>query len=372
MLSLRQVAVTYGPTTAVDRVDLTVPDGRVVALLGPSGCGKSTLLRAVAGLEPVAAGSIRWNGQDLAGVPVHKRGFGLMFQDGVLFPHRTVAGNVSYGLRRSGLSAAEIRARVDDLLDLVGLPGYGERSVPTLSGGEAQRVALARALAPRPRLLLLDEPLAALDRSLRDRLLTDLQVVLEITGTTALFVTHDQSEAFAIADGLAVMRAGRIVQTGSPRAVWSAPADEWVARFVGYSTVLTGPVAERVWAAAETDGIAPAAVETLALRPASLVVDPRGTLTGTVLSMSPRPEGVALSIDLTGCPLGPGGEPAGEQPGEAGDGTGSSGQRAHVRAVGPADLAVTQGDVVRLRFDPAHAAVLSSGDRVGSSGTIDP
>ncbi len=303
MLSLQGVSVDYGALTAVAGVHLTVPDGTVLALLGPSGCGKSTLLRAVAGLEPVGAGSIRWNGQDLAEIPVHKRGFGLMFQDGVLFPHRSVAGNVAYGLRRSGLSAAEIRARVEDLLDLVGLPGYGDRSVPTLSGGEAQRVALARALAPRPRLLLLDEPLAALDRSLRDRLLSDLQLVLQITGTTALFVTHDQSEAFAIADRIAVMRAGRIVQTGTPRAVWSAPADAWVARFVGYSTVLTGPVAGRVWAAADPGGDAngpgrATAVQTLALRPASLVADPRGTLTGTVLSISPRPEGVALAVDL--------------------------------------------------------------------------
>ena len=218
MLTLQALTVRYAGTTAVNEVDLRVDDGQVLALLGPSGCGKSTLLRAVAGLEPVAGGSISWDGRDLAGVPVHRRGFGLMFQDGVLFPHRTVAGNVSYGLARYGHGRADRATRVADLLELVGLAGYGERAVATLSGGEQQRVALARALAPAPRLLLLDEPLAALDRALRDRLLADLRDVLGATGTTALFVTHDQGEAFAVADVVALMDAGRIRQTGAPGA----------------------------------------------------------------------------------------------------------------------------------------------------------
>jgi thiamine transport system ATP-binding protein len=157
MLEIRSVTVTYpgaaGPVTAVSDVSLKVLDGGVLALLGPSGCGKSTLLRAVAGLEPVTAGQICWDGGDLRSVPVHRRGFGLMFQDGVLFPHRDVAGNIAYGLRRAGLNRGEIDSRVGELLELVGLPGFGRRRVATLSGGEAQRVALARALAPGPRLL---------------------------------------------------------------------------------------------------------------------------------------------------------------------------------------------------------------------------
>ncbi len=229
--------------TAVDQVSLTVPDGRVVALLGPSGCGKSTLLRAVAGLEPVRTGTISWDGVDLARIPVHRRGFGLMFQDGVLFPHRSVGQNVGYGLRIAGVRGAAADRRVAELLDLVGLQGFGDRSVTELSGGEAQRVALARALAPRPRLLLLDEPLAALDRALRESLLADLRVILNETGTPAIFVTHDQAEAFAIADRVAVMRAGRLVQTGAPREVWAAPIDEWVAGFVGYPAVIDGTLA---------------------------------------------------------------------------------------------------------------------------------
>ncbi|MET1073862.1 MAG: ATP-binding cassette domain-containing protein, partial [Umezawaea sp.] len=157
MLEIRDAGITFAAdkreTVAVRNVDLDVPDRSVLALLGPSGCGKSTLLRAIAGLEPLTTGRISWDGTDLAGISVHRRGFGLMFQDGVLFPHRDVAGNIAYGLRRTGLPRSEIDSRVGDLLELVGLPGYGSRRVSTLSGGEAQRVALARALAPRPRLL---------------------------------------------------------------------------------------------------------------------------------------------------------------------------------------------------------------------------
>jgi thiamine transport system ATP-binding protein len=229
MLQLHDVTVRYGAATAVRGVSIDVADGEVLALLGPSGCGKSTLLRAIAGIEPLASGRVAWDGVDLARVPIHRRGFGLMFQDGVLFPHRTVAGNVGYGIARRPDAAK----RVADLLEMVGLAGYGGRRVATLSGGEAQRVALARALAPRPRLLLLDEPLAALDRSLRAALLADLDEVLRSTGTTAVFVTHDQAEAFAIADRIALMRTGRIVQIGTPGEVRESPVDPEAARFLG-------------------------------------------------------------------------------------------------------------------------------------------
>lgn len=197
-------------TTAVNGVSLIVPVGTVLALLGPSGCGKSSLLRAIAGLEPLADGSITWNGTDLARIPVHRRGFGLMFQDGQLFAHRSVAGNVEYGLQSQRVPRAQRRAEVARLLELVGLGGYQERPVTTLSGGERQRVALARALAPQPSLLLLDEPLSALDRELRERLAVDVAHILHQTGTTAVFVTHDHDEANTVADRVVRMQAGRL------------------------------------------------------------------------------------------------------------------------------------------------------------------
>ncbi|WP_353709476.1 ABC transporter ATP-binding protein [Cellulosimicrobium sp. ES-005] len=242
-LAVRDVVVRYGGrgaggagtdpgTTAVAGVTLDVAPGEVLALLGPSGCGKSSLLRAVAGLEPVAAGSVAWDGRDLTGVPVHRRGFGLMFQEGQLFPHRDVAGNVAYGI--GGLPRAARDARVAELLDVVGLAGYERRAVATLSGGERQRVALARSLAPRPRLLLLDEPLSALDRGLRERLALDLREALRATGTTAVFVTHDHDEAFTVADRVAVMDAGRLLQVAPPEDLWRAPASRRVAEFLGY------------------------------------------------------------------------------------------------------------------------------------------
>ena len=221
------------PVRAVDDVDLTLPRGRILALLGPSGCGKSSLLRAVAGLEEIAAGTIAWDGADVVRVPVHRRGFGLMFQDGQLFPFRDVAGNVAYGL--AGLPRRERRARVERVLDVVGLRGYGPREVTTLSGGQAQRVALARSLAPRPRLLLLDEPLSALDRALRERLAVDLRRILTDQGTTALYVTHDRDEAEEVADRVGVMEAGRLLRLDAPEALRADPGGEAVARLLGSS-----------------------------------------------------------------------------------------------------------------------------------------
>lgn len=239
-LEVRAARVVYEPdgrsaqpTTAVADVDLVVAPGEIVALLGPSGCGKSSLLRAIAGIEPLAGGSVLWDGRNLAQIPVHKRGFGLMFQDGQLFPHRSVSGNVAYGLRGKMTRTAS-RDRVRELLDLVGLADYGDRPVTTLSGGEKQRVALARSLAPAPSVLLLDEPLSALDRALRERLAVELRAALVATGTTAVFVTHDHDEAFTVADRVAIMSAGRILQIGTPTELWTAPASREVAEFLGY------------------------------------------------------------------------------------------------------------------------------------------
>ncbi|ABL79977.1 MULTISPECIES: ABC transporter ATP-binding protein [unclassified Nocardioides] len=294
MLALDHLSVSYDGVPAVVDATLELADGHVLAVLGPSGSGKSTLLRAVAGLEPAVAGRICWDGADLAHVPTHKRGFALMFQDGQLFNHLTVARNIGYALRlRRTPRAAE---RVAELLALVGLEGYAERLPATLSGGERQRVALARSLAVAPRLLLLDEPLSALDAGLRERLAVDLREILRAAGTTALMVTHDQEEAFAVADRLAVMRAGRIVQQGEIAEVWRAPADPETALFLGYARVLEGSAAAALLQAAGLP-VAPA----VAVRRSALVVADgaeAGPLRGAVVSARATPELIRLVVDV--------------------------------------------------------------------------
>ncbi|MDP2772812.1 MAG: ABC transporter ATP-binding protein [Nocardioides sp.] len=297
-LGLTGVSVDYDGVPAVVDVDLELPAGQVLAVLGPSGSGKSTLLRAVAGLEP-ARGTIAWAGQDLSGTPTHKRGFALMFQDGQLFAHLTVARNVGYALRLR--RAPDTARRVAELLDLVGLTGYDDRLPATLSGGERQRVALARSLAVEPRLLLLDVPLSALDAGLRERLAGELRDILVTAGTTALMVTHDHDEAYTVADRLAVMRAGRLVQSGEIDEVWAAPADPETALFLGYARVLEGAAAHRVLAAA---GLPPAAA--VAVRRSALTVDVshaaagRDALRGVVLSARVTQDQVRLVVDVEG------------------------------------------------------------------------
>ena len=236
-LEVRDAVVRYGDTVAVDGVSVAVSRGTVVGLLGPSGSGKSTLLRAIAGLEPLVSGSVSWEGQDLAGTKVHQRNFGLVFQDAQLFPTMTVGRNIAYGLGR--LAREEQRARVAEMLELVGLPGYEQRRPTELSGGQAQRVALARSLAPSPRALLLDEPLSALDTGLRRRLADDLARILRETHTTAVYVTHDHQEAYTIADSVAVLHEGRLLQLADPEALRSAPASKQVAAFLGYRAFVT-------------------------------------------------------------------------------------------------------------------------------------
>ncbi len=286
-LQVADAVVRYGPVTAVDRVSLEVAPGEVVALLGASGSGKSSLLRAVAGLEPLAAGAVRWDGEDLAGVPVHRRGFVVMFQDGQLFPHLSVAANVGYAL--DGRPRAERDARVADLLDLVGLPGYGPRPVTALSGGQAQRVALARSLAAEPRLLLLDEPLSALDRGLREHLGAVLDETLRATGIPTLYVTHDQDEAFAIADRVAVLSGGRLPQVAEPSVLWRHPAGREVASFLGY-----GPFLDPAQAASL--GL-PGADGVVGVGPDGLVADPAGTPC-PVLEVRARRGGAEVTVAL--------------------------------------------------------------------------
>ncbi len=295
-LEVRDLTVRFGATVAVDHVALEVPTGSVVAVLGPSGCGKSTLLRTVAGLEDPATGSVGFDGQDLAGTPTHRRGFALMFQDGQLFEHLDVGANIAYPLRLRRRPRATRAHRVEELLELVGLAGYAGRLPGTLSGGERQRVALARSLAVEPRLLLLDEPLSALDRGLRERLAADLHDILREAGATAMLVTHDQEEAFAVADRMAVMREGRIVQAGTLDEVWRRPADGWTAEFLGYASVLTGERAARLRQVVGVGGPSDA----LALRRSALRVDPAGPLAAVVEEARVTPDQIRVQLDVAG------------------------------------------------------------------------
>lgn len=227
---------------AVDNVSLAINQGEIVCLLGPSGCGKTTLLRLIAGLELPDSGEVWFEGQDMAPVPPHLRDFGMMFQDFALFPHKNVAENIAFGLKMHGQSEGEIAQRVDEMLALVALPGFGDRDVAQLSGGEQQRVALARSLAPEPRLLMLDEPLGALDRALRERLMLDLRRILKQVGVTSIYVTHDQTEAFAVADHIVLMNAGLIEQLDSPQNVFYRPATQFAARFLGFRNLVPAVV----------------------------------------------------------------------------------------------------------------------------------
>jgi thiamine transport system ATP-binding protein len=235
-LDIDHVTVRHPGATLVslDDVSITVQRGEVLAVLGSSGCGKTTLLRAIAGLTLVTDGRIVLDGRDLGGVPAYRRGIGFMFQDHALFPHLGVGDNVAFGLRIGKMPRARRAERVAEVLEMVGLAGFGSRSISSLSGGERQRVALARTLAPSPLLLLLDEPMGSLDRALRDRLVPELGELIAALGLTALYVTHDHAEAFELADHLVVMDAGRVVQEGTPADVDAAPVSDHVARLLGH------------------------------------------------------------------------------------------------------------------------------------------
>jgi ABC-type Fe3+/spermidine/putrescine transport system ATPase subunit len=236
MLTLQNLMVSYETQPVLRGVDLQVESGEILCLLGPSGSGKSTLLRAVAGLEVVDKGDVAWDGQSVLSLPVHTRDFGLMFQDFALFPHLNVADNVAFGLKMRGVR--DPAAVVCHMLDLVGLKGFERRNVSQLSGGEKQRVALARSLAPHPRLLMLDEPLGSLDAVLRSRLVVELRQIIKRIGVTAIYVTHDQQEAFAIADRIAILNAGMIEQVGEPEVIYWQPATTFCAEFLGLANIL--------------------------------------------------------------------------------------------------------------------------------------
>ncbi len=243
MLRLNGVSHAYGEIVSLRDVSLDVNEGEILCLLGPSGCGKTTLLRIIAGLEHDYDGVIAFNGEDIRAIPAHKRGFGLMFQDFALFPHLSVADNIAYGLKRLGFRRKAIDNQVASLLQRVGLADLDQRDVASLSGGQQQRVALARSLAPNPRLLMLDEPLGSLDAQLRDQLALELRRIVKSTGLSAIYVTHDHREAYAVADRISVMSMGSVRQHDTPRDLYRRPRSEFVARFLGMTNVF--PTSDR-------------------------------------------------------------------------------------------------------------------------------
>jgi spermidine/putrescine transport system ATP-binding protein len=241
-VSLQGVSKRYGSVAALREVSLEVQPGEFLTLLGPSGCGKTTLLRVLAGFETPDAGSLKLSARDVTGVPPHLRPVNTVFQHYALFPHRTVAGNVSFGLEMQRLSRAEIQEKVARALDLVRLSGLGERRVDQLSGGQRQRVALARAVVLEPEVLLLDEPMSALDRKLRQEMQVEVKNLQERLGTTFVFVTHDQDEALTMSDRIAVMSEGRIEQVGTPEALYERPRTRFVAEFLAVRNIITTTV----------------------------------------------------------------------------------------------------------------------------------
>ncbi len=350
MALLEVVSLTkrFGATTALRDVSLAVEPGQIIALLGPSGCGKTTLLRIVAGLDRPDAGSVRFEGRDLDGVPPHRRDFGLMFQDLALFPHLDVAANVAFGLRMRRWPRSRIDDRVRGLLDDVGLAGFGGRSIEELSGGEAQRVALARSLAPAPRLLMLDEPLGALDRALRESLMVELRQVLKSVGVTALYVTHDQEEALAVADRVAVLVDGRLAQVATPAELIDRPASAFVARFLGYRNLLAARVDR------SRDGL-------VIRTPIGAFVMPEGRESGERQATLLVPEDAVTLIDEAPATLGPN-EFAGEIVGRV-----LRGRRARLQVrVGDGEIGLSveasrrllPGDTARFSIDPAALRLL--------------
>ncbi len=238
-LHVTEVTKSFGSLKALSDVTFYLSPGSMTAILGPSGCGKSTLLHIIAGLETADKGDVFWAGYSLAHIPAHQRGFGLMFQDYALFPHLNVFENVSFGLHMARMPFPAMRQRVAEMLELVGLKGFEKRDVINLSGGEAQRVALARSLAPQPHFLMLDEPFGSLDRNLRERLTGELRLILHSLGLTSLYVTHDQEEAFALANYIIVMHQGQVVQMGAPQDIFQTPANAFVANFIGLRNLLS-------------------------------------------------------------------------------------------------------------------------------------
>ena len=244
MLEVQNLTKDYENKPLLKGVSFEVAKGELVCLLGSSGSGKSTILRIIAGLEEPESGAVLWQGQDLREVPTHKRGFGLMFQDYALFPHKKVAQNIAFGLQMQGLKEEEISRRVQAGLESIRMQSFADRPITELSGGEQQRVALARALAPSPNLLMLDEPLGALDHTLRTQLIQELRAILHQSQIPVIYVTHDREEAFGLADRLVILHDGVILQQGTPQELFEQPATPWVAEFLGLGNLVRGVVSQ--------------------------------------------------------------------------------------------------------------------------------
>lgn len=361
MLQICQLYKAYANQPILRHIDLTITAGEIVCLLGPSGCGKTTLLRIVSGLEEADQGAVTVAGRDLRQTPVHQRNFGLMFQDFALFPHRTVGENIAFGLRMQRQSPAQIADRVAEMLALVNLTGYAARSIFALSGGERQRVALARSLAPQPRLLMLDEPLGSLDRALREELMNDLRAILKQVGVTAIYVTHDQQEALAVADRIVVMQAGQIEQVGTPQQLYLQPANSFVARFLGLENLLPAMLLPGQPSMVETPiggfilpsvSSRPAGAYTLLIRPqAAGQIEP---------GHGEQPTANVIQGVLTLCSFRGSYYRIGVQVGE--------GAKAHLlsfelptwKTVDPAQLSLRPGAAVQVRLDPALLSLLES------------
>jgi spermidine/putrescine ABC transporter ATP-binding subunit len=283
LLTIDAVAKSFGPVTAVDKVSIDIMENEFFALLGPSGCGKTTLLRMLAGFENLDSGQILLSGKDIAPLPPEKRPLNLMFQSYALFPHMTVRQNLSYGLEMEGLQKAEIRSRVDETLASTDLTTLADRKPEQLSGGQKQRVALARALVKRPKVLLLDEPLGALDKKLRERMQLELKRLQHEAGITFIIVTHDQEEALVMADRMAILRDGKLLQVGTPEEIYETPSDRFVANFIGIMNFIDG----------EVDGAGQFAAD-----------GARFALPGTKIrgkaTLAVRPEHMSLSTDGSG------------------------------------------------------------------------
>jgi ABC-type Fe3+/spermidine/putrescine transport system ATPase subunit len=295
-VQLDGVTKRYGATVAVDAVSADIQDGEFVTLLGPSGCGKTTTLRMVAGLIDPTAGQIRFDGQVVNNVPSHKRKIGLAFQSHALFPHLSVTRNIAFGLEVKGTPKAEIKQRVGEMLDMVSLSAYADRMPAQLSGGQQQRVALARMLATDPRVLLFDEPLSALDRNLRDTLKYSILDLQRRTKKTAIYVTHDQSEAFAISDRIFVMNEGRIEQSGTQLDIYLRPRTEFVASFVGDNNAIAGEVLALIPGAAGEPGLVDVGAKGIRLRG----VNPGNVQVGDRVLAFARPENIEVLSDGAG------------------------------------------------------------------------
>ena len=336
-VEVQGATVRFGTAPALDDLHLAVEPGEVVMVLGPSGSGKSTLLRAVAGLQGLDAGRVLLDGVDQAGVPPHRRGVGLMFQDHALFPHLDVGGNVAFGLRMQGRPRPEVARLVAEHLGLVGLGSSTRRAVHTLSGGEQQRVALARALAPAPRVLLLDEPLGSLDRPRREQLVAELRELFGRLGTTVLAVTHDHAEAFALGDRVALLDGGRLLQEGEPRQVWERPASRRAAELLGFPNLGD---AEAVAGGLRTPwGVLDArpgtgSVTAVAVRPEGVRLGSSGSLQATVVLVTFTGSHQRVQLRIAGAP--------------------------DLEAVVPLDLAVRPGDRVRVAIAPGAVVALPS------------